>query len=154
MNPWSTFYEWNGSWSDEYVISNHLYSFHLYHHPFPMISSPLWDSITEQEKRKLRFRRADDGEFWMDLKELMIIFEQLHIFHYRIESIGDWDACSSPTLSSVSDKEHSAWHELNFHGQWKMDESAGGRGTKDQPAGERSFENVKNSFSENDFVIL
>jgi len=110
MSPWRLGSEWMGEWSN---------------------SCPLWDSVSEQEKRKFKFQRLAAGEFWISYEEFWDFFDQLHIFHFRTESMSEWNTSSSTTNSSTI--EDSSWHEINFQGQWKVDESAGGRGSKDEP---------------------
>lgn len=42
-NPWGRV-EWNGPWSDKF---------------------PEWKKVNEAERKKLDFKVADDGKFWM-----------------------------------------------------------------------------------------
>uniref|UniRef100_A0A183I9P8 Calpain catalytic domain-containing protein n=1 Tax=Soboliphyme baturini TaxID=241478 RepID=A0A183I9P8_9BILA len=48
-NPWGQKTEWNGAWGDR---------------------SKEWKSVSEEQKRRLKLRVLDDGEFWYSLYHL------------------------------------------------------------------------------------
>ncbi|CAF0870416.1 unnamed protein product [Rotaria sordida] len=110
LNPWNNSAEWNGKWSD---------------------NSPLWDQVAEGERRKLKFQRSHDGEFWMSYDDFFDNFHGLQICHCNLGSLGVLGADSS-TANSCQ-KAISAWHETVFHGKWKQGESAGGSGLDGGP---------------------
>jgi hypothetical protein len=52
-NPWGT-KEWNGYWSDK---------------------SDLWNSVSDEEKSRINFKKDDDGEFWILFDDFINIFD-------------------------------------------------------------------------------
>ena len=58
-NPWGNT-EWSGPWSDK---------------------SPLWDTVSKQEKERIQFVDEDDGAFWMTFDDWTREFETTTICH-------------------------------------------------------------------------
>jgi hypothetical protein len=68
-------------------------------------SSTLWDNVTDQEKRKFKFRRSHDGEFWMSYEDFITNFNDLQICHRGPKSLGPLETVSSTTnLSQVKNQ--------------------------------------------------
>ncbi|CAF4023783.1 unnamed protein product, partial [Rotaria sordida] len=101
LNPWNDSIEWNGDWGD---------------------NSLLWDGVAEEEKRKFKFQRLHDGEFWMSYDDFFTNFHELQICHRTPESVGLFETASSTSLPSPENE--LTWHEEMFHGKWKKGESA------------------------------
>jgi hypothetical protein len=48
----------------------------------------LWDRVSEEEKRKFKFQKIHDGEFWMSFDDFFDNFDELQICHCKAESLG------------------------------------------------------------------
>ncbi len=50
-------------------------------------SSPLWDDVSDEEKRRFKFRQSHDGEFWMAYDDFFTEFHELQICHSKPGSL-------------------------------------------------------------------
>nr|XP_046266467.1 calpain-2 catalytic subunit-like isoform X2 [Scatophagus argus] len=87
-NPWGE-KEWNGDWSDK---------------------SKLWDTVSDEDREQC-LRMRNDGEFWMNMRDFCVYFEELDI------------CCDSPNFVNGDD---SQWHCSLKEGRWEAGQSAGG----------------------------
>jgi len=92
-NPWGNG-EWEGDWSDK---------------------SPLWDSISAEQKQKLGYRALDDGEFWIEYSNVLHLFAQI-----------DW--CIGVQLNQTKLGQQAKQLTINtYYGSWnKAKGTAGG----------------------------
>ena len=88
-NPWGEA-EWNGTWGDNYV---------------------LWSIIPKADKDALQFTNEDDGEFWMDLDDLMDNFDNMTICRMINTDPSGGDDC---------------WHLAQVKSAWIPGSTAGG----------------------------
>lgn len=91
-NPWGDSSEWTGPWSDK---------------------SEEWNSISEEEKKKLGLIFDDDGEFWMSFNDFVTNFQRIEFVFLSPD-----DAADRP------EKDKWAWTESN--GKWVKKVTAGG----------------------------
>ncbi|XP_063793936.1 calpain-2 catalytic subunit-like [Pseudophryne corroboree] len=88
-NPWGRV-EWNGRWSD---------------------NSPMWSLLDNALLEKLHVS-GEDGEFWMQMDDVLRYFDTLEICNLSPDSAG-------------TDAPHS-WNASSFHGRWVRGHNAGG----------------------------
>lgn len=107
-NPWGKMKSWKGSWS---------------------VKSPEWKKLSKEDKEKMGLHMNDDAEFWMDFRELLMLFDTLDLCTLP----SSFTSCSSTSLTSpptTPDEGKSfKWNCRLFHGKWKSGVSAGGRPT-------------------------
>lgn len=78
-------------------------------------SSPLWDAVTKEEKRKIKFYQLHDGEFWMSYDDFFTNFDELQFCHYRPDSLSSVEFIPSPSEpSEVNDHERQTV-VIHFH---------------------------------------
>ncbi|XP_064635193.1 calpain-8-like [Lineus longissimus] len=92
-NPWGHG-EWNGDWSDK---------------------SPVWNQVSDSEKRGIDFARADDGVFWMSFEDWLANYTEFQICHLSPDSL-------------TSDSAKTKWQCVRHDGEWVHGVSAGGSG--------------------------
>ncbi|CAF4020095.1 unnamed protein product [Rotaria sp. Silwood1] len=81
-NPWGSGGEWNGNWSD---------------------NSTVWDTVSDEVKEKLKYKKLDDGEFWMSFDEFFSNFHEVDICHCgpsSFEAIAKQEDSSKPVDQS------------------------------------------------------
>ncbi|XP_052010265.1 calpain-1 catalytic subunit isoform X2 [Xyrauchen texanus] len=88
FNPWG-YKEWNGDWSD---------------------NSLKWDTVSEEERKKNR--AAENGEFWMSMKDFTRAFENLDICCLSSDFLNDDTPCD--------------WTSKYHYGSWVIGSTAGG----------------------------
>ncbi|RIA83275.1 hypothetical protein C1645_834058 [Glomus cerebriforme] len=89
-NPWGEI-EWNGAWSDK---------------------SEEWKKINKSKRKKLGFKIADDGEFWMSFEDWLSNFTTLIICRHLNTSIFSFEK---------------RWYGITFKGDWSIENlTAGG----------------------------
>lgn len=93
-NPWANNREWNGPWSDK---------------------SSQWQMLDETYRKRLKFKSADDGEFWMSFDDFLSIFCQFQIVHL------------TPDSFLTKKYEDITWKMIFHEGSWKKGETAGGK---------------------------
>lgn len=133
-NPWGKI-EWNGAWSD---------------------SSDEWNSIEDEDRRKIGLVSENDGEFWMSISDFANNFEYIDICHLspsifeNIDAVkvkkswenylvkDQWtegeDASGLPSISNrpyhnendAGVLQQQNWVEHTFRGEWIKDVNAGG----------------------------
>lgn len=114
-NPWGNSVEWKGSWSDK---------------------SGEWDYVSDEEKEKLDFGRASDGEFWMSFDDDFLrnidAIEFCHLsaesFSEEITEADDIDNFSWRKLAS----DENNWKNTQYHSKWEVGTTAGGCGNNDR----------------------
>ncbi|PKC04405.1 cysteine proteinase [Rhizophagus irregularis] len=88
-NPWGEI-EWNGAWSDK---------------------SEEWQNISKSKRKKMGFKIADDGDFWMSFDDWMLNFSILIICRHLNTSIFSFEK---------------RWHGITFRGEWSIEKSLAG----------------------------
>ena len=88
-NPWGE-HEWTGPWSD---------------------NSPEWKKLSKKQKETLEYKKLDDGEFYMSIKDFVDFFDLLSI-------------CNLSHLEPEL-----AWYEEKIFGRWTPNFCAGGIST-------------------------
>ena len=83
------------------------------HHALPstiLLRSPLWDSVSAEERRKFKFHKSDDGEFWMSYDDFFNNFDVLQLCHCRPDSLSSWaEGISTSEPSSVSETKKNSY---------------------------------------------
>ncbi|CAJ1064815.1 calpain-9-like [Xyrichtys novacula] len=102
LNPWGNT-EWEGPWSD--------------------LKGPEWNTVSEEEQRRLDRVSREDGEFWMSVSDFRQNFEIMEVCHL------------SDTLSKPGSKVR-PWSCIMHHGNWVPHVTAGG-----SPMGGRFWQN-------------
>ncbi|CAL8104584.1 unnamed protein product [Calicophoron daubneyi] len=65
-NPWGSFFEWTGAWSDQ---------------------SSEWNKVNKNQKKNLDVEFHDDGEFWMSFEDFVSYFAMMEVCHLGLESL-------------------------------------------------------------------
>uniref|UniRef100_A0A0L8H1R2 Calpain catalytic domain-containing protein n=1 Tax=Octopus bimaculoides TaxID=37653 RepID=A0A0L8H1R2_OCTBM len=96
-NPWGK-KEWNGPWSD---------------------SSEEWNGLTEEERKRTNLEVKDDGEFWMDIHDLVKHFSFVDMCHMDPFAITSFEGTEEKTSARK-------WHTFREDGQWVEKITSGG----------------------------
>ncbi|KAK6170022.1 hypothetical protein SNE40_018513 [Patella caerulea] len=96
-NPWGK-NEWTGRWSDR---------------------SEEIETLPPAVRNELRFKRANDGEFWMCYEDLINIFDEIQMCHLQPDAL---------TKEIADDEGTTSWNVTIYHDAWKKGISAGGCG--------------------------
>jgi hypothetical protein len=88
-NPWGEI-EWNGPWSDK---------------------SEEWQKISKSKRKKMGFKIAEDGDFWMSFDDWILNFSTLIICRHLNTSIFSFEK---------------RWHGITFRGEWSVEKSLSG----------------------------
>ena len=99
-NPWANEFEWKGAWSD---------------------SSKEFLTASDEIKRKLDYRKENEGEFWMTFDDFYANFDLIQFCHLTPDSL------SEEILKSYHNK-NIAWSMISYHGEWASGFTAGGSG--------------------------
>lgn len=94
-NPWGQ-REWTGPWRD---------------------SAREWDFVSEEDKKDLGLKKANDGEYWMTYKDFLQTFDGLTICLIDPDML--------PTAQAVDTKKVH-WEVSVFLGEWVRGKTAGG----------------------------
>lgn len=117
-NPWGNEAEWNGPWSDQWVLS--LHSSTINASKFMLSSSadrsPEWRFIPDHEKEELGLTFDMDGEFWMSFHDFTHHFTQLEICNLNPDSL------TTDDISAGKKR----WEMSVFEGEWVRGVTAGG----------------------------
>ncbi|KAK6170879.1 hypothetical protein SNE40_019169 [Patella caerulea] len=90
--------EWKGPWSD---------------------NSPEWSAVSTEVKDRIGYDpERYDGEFWMNMEDLMVQFDDLDLLHLTP------NAYTSEVADNMGKKE---WKVQEAEGSWKKDITAGGQ---------------------------
>ncbi|XP_041373111.1 calpain-9-like isoform X2 [Gigantopelta aegis] len=96
-NPWGRA-EWNGAWSDR---------------------SPEMTYLSEEIKNDIKFRRREDGEFWMEFEDFMPNFDEINMCHLQPDAL---------TEEIAEDEAKQRWNVTVYHDAWIRGVTAGGCG--------------------------
>lgn len=102
-NPWGR-KEWTGAWGD---------------------SSREWNSVSDEQKRKIGLLPRDDGEFWMDYDDWLSRFEVLQFCHLSPDGLSD---------EVATDMGKHGWKGVTHYNEWIKGFSAGGCGNRPHEA--------------------
>ncbi|XP_051254561.1 calpain-9 [Dicentrarchus labrax] len=92
LNPWGNT-EWEGPWSD--------------------LKGPEWNTVSDEEQKRLERVRREDGEFWMSVSDFRQNFELMEVCHLT-------ETLNEPGSSVLP------WSSIMHHGNWVPCISAGG----------------------------
>lgn len=112
--------------------------------------SSKWSLVDSETKEKLEIKIDDDGEFWMSYEDWLNNFDHCQICNLTPEiccDVIDSEYETQKLMSSLV----SMWQPQYFHGEWLINESAGGRGELN-PA--KYWTNPQYSFIINDIDLV
>ncbi|XP_029656323.2 calpain-A-like, partial [Octopus sinensis] len=96
-NPWGK-KEWNGPWSD---------------------SSEEWNGLKEEERKRMNLEVKDDGEFWMDINDV--------VKHFSFVDMCHMDPFAITSFEETAEKPSARkWHTFRADGQWLKKITSGG----------------------------
>lgn len=100
-NPWGNRIQWKGDWGDD---------------------SEKWDEVTTEEKKRLQFSVADDGEWWMSIQDFHKMFSTIEVCTLDAEALNKIHQMASDGTGSYDHP----WQSASFDGGWDLEEHTSG----------------------------